>query len=314
MVPEIAVVGSVNLDISIPVAHLPVAGETVMGGDALTSGGGKGANQAVGAARLGRDVAFVGAVGDDDTGDRHRAALLEEGIDVSGLRTVVGVPSGMAAIAVEPGGDNLIVVSPGANARLGPDDVQGLPLVATANAVMVQFEVPLTTVAAAVSMATGRVVVNPAPVPNRADLDEADAAALDTIIAKAGVVIPNRGELAQLLGEETAHTTVELVDQAKRLGPSVVVTLGEAGALVVEADRVTQVPALDVEAIDATAAGDSFCAGLTDALVQGASLVEAAEWAARVAAVTVTRRGAQESLPTRIEVLAQSAGGASPKP
>ncbi|MGH1503845.1 MAG: ribokinase [Acidimicrobiales bacterium] len=311
---EIAVVGSVNLDISIPVAHLPAAGETVLGGDALTSGGGKGANQAVGAARLGRHVAFVGAVGDDESGERHRAALLEEGIDLSGLRTVAGAPSGLAAIAVEPGGDNLIVVSPGANARLTAADVQALPLVATANVVMVQFEVPLPTVAAAVSMATGHVVVNPAPAPDRATLGEADLVALDTIVAKAEVVVPNRGELARLLGEDTAHTTVELVDQAKRLGPSVVVTLGEAGALVVESDRVTQVPALGVDAVDATAAGDSFCAGLADGLVQGASLVEAAEWATRVAAVTVTRRGAQESLPSRIDVLAQSASGASPKP
>lgn len=299
--PDVAVVGSINLDISIPVPHLPAPGETVLGGDALWSGGGKGANQAVAVARLGRSVAMVGAVGDDSAGREQLEALARRGVDVSSVATLEGVPTGVATITVDERAENSIVVSPGANGRVAGSRVRSARAVTDAAVVLVQFEIPLGAVRAATEAATGFVIVNPAPVPADAGSDDDD---LRAVIDRADLLVPNRGELSALLGVGDAATSVELVDQAKSIGRPVIVTLGSQGALVVETDRITQIPPMPVEAVDTTAAGDSFCGALADAIVRGATLVEAATWAGRVAAVTVTRRGAQASLPTRAAVLA----------
>ncbi len=160
---DVCVVGSANLDIVVPVPHHPVAGETVLGGDHRRVSGGKGANQAVAAARLGRSVAFVGCIGDDPAGVELRAALVADGIDVTFLRTVEHTPSGIALIAVGPDGDNSIVVSPGANQRLDLDDIERASIVLQlAKVTLLQLEVPLEVVTEAAEAAGGLVILNPA--------------------------------------------------------------------------------------------------------------------------------------------------------
>ncbi len=292
---EIAVVGSINLDISIPVRDLPLPGETVLGGDALWSPGGKGANQAVGAARLGRSVAMVGCVGDDAAGDQLLAALVSDRISIVAVRRLIDVPTGLATIAVSDAGENSIVVSPGANARLDAAHVTEWIDRLSPRAVLTQFEVPPEAVAAIAGRA-GLLVVNPAPA---RQLDPEVLAAID-------VLVPNKGELAVLASSSVAETIDEVADQARALGVArVVVTLGGEGALVVDragSPSVVHVPIVPVAVVDTTAAGDSFCAALVDALLDDANLVDATRWAARVAAVTVGRRGAQQSLPKRSEV------------
>jgi ribokinase len=289
----IAVVGSCNVDFVVPVAALPGPGETVLGRDYLRTPGGKGANQSVAAAKLGSPVAFVGRTGDDELAPVILSALDSAGVDTAWLRRVPDAPSGIALITVADGGENTIAVSPGANARLGPDDVAAASSLLTAAAVtLVQLEIPLDTVAAAVRTATGRVVLNPAPAqPLPADL-----------LSEVDVLVPNRSELAVLAGAAEPATVDEAADLARTLeGPrAVVVTLGAGGALVVQEGAATHVPAMEVDAVDATGAGDAFCGALADGLARGQTLVEATRWAVRIAGLSTTRWGAQSS-PTRPE-------------
>ena len=290
---SVAVVGSLNLDLVIRVAELPGPGETVSGGDLFRNPGGKGANQAVAAARLGRRVAMVGCVGDDQAGHELLASLEAAGVDGSGVRVVEGVPSGTACITVSEDGENQIVVSPGANARLTPDDVAAAAAVRSAAVTLLQLEVPLETVAAAARTAGGRVVLNPAPV----------RALPAELLGRIDVLVPNRIELARLAGGPVPRTVEQAAELAGRLGGrAVVVTLGADGALVVEDGRAGHVPAVPVRPVDTTAAGDAFCGGLADALAGGAGLQEAARRAVRVAAAACLRPGAQASLPTPAEL------------
>jgi ribokinase len=292
--PAIVVVGSVNLDLVVRVARLPGPGETVSGGDVFRNPGGKGANQAVAAARLGRGVAMVGRVGDDQAGRELLASLRADGVDTAHVRVADGVPSGAAFITVGDDGENQIVVSPGANARLAPEDVGAAGAALRAAAVtLVQLEVPLAAVTAAVRAAGGRVVLNPAPVRTLPA----------ELLGEVDVLVPNRVELAQLAAAPPPATVEEAAGLAGRLpARAVVVTLGADGALVVEQGHVSHVPAVPVRPVDTTAAGDAFCGGLADALAGGAALPDAARWAVRVAAAACTRQGAQVSLPTPAEV------------
>ncbi len=298
---EVLVVGSINLDLSVLVDRFPEPGETVLGHDVVRGGGGKGANQAVAAARLGRRVSMLGAVGGDDAGSLLRRLLEDEGIDVAAVASIDGCPSGLAVIEVDGGGENRIVVISGANAELTPDDLDSAaPAIAEAPVVLTQLEIPIEVVLAIAGRPRrGRLVLNPAPAANGIDLAGVD------------ILVPNRGELAGLAGCEPAATVDEVVDQVRHIGPDLeaaVVTLGGEGAVVIDRLRVgpavvEAIPAAAVEVVDTTAAGDAFCGGLADALCLGAALPEAARWATRVAAVTVTRRGAQRSLPARSDVL-----------
>ena len=299
--PQVAVVGSANLDLVVEVATIPVPGETVLGGDLRRIPGGKGANQAVAAARLGRRVAMIGRVGDDDAGTTLREALASAGVDTASLRTTPGTPSGTALIAVGADGDNAIVVSPGANGRVSSDDVaSAAPLLGAAAVVLLQLEVPLEAVAAAVRHARGTVVLNPAPAP---------AAMLPAeLLDGVDVIVPNQTELATMaghaglspIGDVDPETAVAL---ARGLPvAAAVVTLGAAGAMVVTPTDATHVPAPAVVPVDTTAAGDAFCGALADALVGGADLVGAARWAVRVGAAATLRHGAQPSLPTRADI------------
>ena len=259
--------------------------------------GGKGANQAVAASRLGRSVAMVGQVGDDDAGRRLLSSLTVAGVDVAAVAVSSAAPSGVAVITVDSAGENTIVVDPGANGALRPSDLGPvLSVVRSAAVVLAQLEIPLETVASALAAATGMVILNPAP-----------AAPLDPeVLRSVDVLAPNATELGLLAGLPPPVSPDEAIAMAQRLdGPgAVVVTLGAAGAVVVGDGCTEHVPAPKVVAVDPTAAGDAFCGGLADGLVTGENLVDAVRWAVRCGAVAATRWGAQASLPTAEEVKA----------
>ncbi len=288
-------VGSLNLDIVVPVPEHPAPGDTVLGGDHRRHCGGKGANQAVAAARLGRSVDMIGCVGDDEPGRTLTSALAGEGVRVDGVRVDPEAPTGLALITVDPAGENAIVVSPGANARLSFEDVsEASARIAAADAVLLQLEVPIDTVTRAAEVAAGVVILNPAP-----------AQALSAeLLSSVDLLVPNRGELAVLAGRDERKELDEVISAARALdGPSaVVVTLGAGGALLVTSDDALQVPAFEVEPVDTTGAGDAFCGALADALVRGVELPRAVRWATAAGACAVTTPGAQDSLPTRAEV------------
>jgi ribokinase len=285
------------MDLVVRVPRLPGPGETVSGDDVFRNPGGKGGNQAVAAARLGQPVSIVACVGDDDPGRALVEALRADGIDTSHVRIEQRAPTGAAFITVGPDGENQIIVSPGANRRLTPADVEmARPVVERASVILLQLEIPLDVVAAAARCARGTIVLNPAPA--------RDVPA--DVLALADVVVPNRVELGQLSGGRTVSDAEDAARLAAEMpGRAAVVTLGADGALVVQDDgRVTPVAPVPIRALDTTAAGDAFCGALADALARGESLERAAGWAARVAALACTRPGAQASLPTRAEVLA----------
>ncbi|WP_432495783.1 ribokinase [Kineococcus auxinigenes] len=290
---DVTVVGSVNADLAIALPALPPAGQTVRGADAVRGPGGKGANQAVAAARLGRSTAMVAAVGDDADGRALRAALAAEGVDAEHV-TAVDAPTGVAVVLVH-GGESTIVLSPGANDHLDAARVRAAAeVVSGARAVLLQCEVPDAALVAAAGLCTGLLVLNPAPArPLPAEL-----------LRRTDLLVPNAGELAVLAGQDVAADVDGLVRQARAVRPdgTTIVTRGALGCVVVTPAGVAEVPAEPADAVDATAAGDSFVAAVVDALLGGAGLVDAARWAVRVAAVTVGRAGAAASLPRRAEV------------
>ncbi|MGW2742139.1 ribokinase [Streptomyces sp. NPDC001450] len=293
---DLLVVGSANADLVIGVERRPAAGETVLGGDLAVHPGGKGANQAVAAARLGARTALLARVGDDAHGRLLLDSQRTAGVDTVGV-LVGGAPTGVALITVDPSGDNSIVVSPGANARLTPADVRAaVSLLLTSRVVSAQLEIPLETVVEVVrNLAEGsRFVLNPSP-PRPLPTE---------VLAACDPLIVNEHEARVLLGDSVVSEEPEA--WARLLlakGPrSVVVTLGAQGALVCDSSGVTRVPSVKVDAVDTTGAGDAFTATLAWKLGSGSALAEAAAHAARVGAAAVTKRGAQESYPTAAEV------------
>jgi len=264
--------------------------------ETVTGAGGKGANQAAAAARLGLNVSMIGRVGDDTIGSDLIAALQAVGVNVDAVVRTPGVPTGQAHVTVAPNGENMIVVSLGANARLSTEDVAAaMSVLANARATLIQLEIPLSSVATAAELSRGIVVLNPAPAQ---DLGR-------DILELVDVLVPNRAELMTLGGVPESTRDVAAVVRSLKLPCDVVVTLGAEGALVVTKGSEWHVPAPNVSAIDSTAAGDAFCAALADGLVRGATLREAAIWAVRVASLTTTRRGAHASLPSRAEILTE---------
>jgi ribokinase len=299
MTARVAVVGSLNADLTLLVDRLPGPGETVLSSAPGTIGfGGKGGNQAAAAAAFGADVTMIGRIGDDDIGQRIRGDLAERGVDVSGVRITPGARSGGATIAVNPAGENLILVDPGANGQLSPADI-GPDILDRAAAILLQLEIPAQTVSAAVSMASAPVVLNPAPaIPLSADL-----------LAGVAVLVPNQTELALLAGAPPPAAPpgglAATAALARKLPADldVVVTLGAGGALVVprRGGPVTHIGAPKVAAVDATGAGDCFCGTLAVSLAGGASLAEAARISVAAAALSVTVAGARGLLPGRGE-------------
>ncbi|MDT7724694.1 MAG: ribokinase [Actinomycetota bacterium] len=288
MTADILVVGSANADLVVPVDRRPQGGETVLGGDTEISPGGKGANTAVAAGRLGASVALLGAVGDDPYGATLLGSLRESGVDTALVRTTER-PTGIAYITVTPDGENSILVSPGANTALEPADVDGA--LDGVKVMVASMEIPLRTVEYAVAAAARagvRVLLNLSPV---AEVSAATLGALD-------VLLVNEHEAAWLLGAE-GYDPAKLLD----LGPaSAVVTIGARGAIVVTPDGLTEVGSPQVEVVDTTGAGDAFAGALAVSLAEGASLADAARKAVQVAAFSVTRRGAQPSYPRADEI------------
>ncbi|MEU8624457.1 ribokinase [Streptomyces sp. NPDC048669] len=296
---DLLVVGSANADLVVGVDRRPAPGETVLGSDLAVHPGGKGANQAVAAARLGARTALLARVGDDAHGRLLLESQRSAGVDTTGV-LVGGAPTGVALITVDPSGDNSIVVSPGANARLTPEDIRAAaPLLRAARVVSVQLEIPLDTVAetARVLPSGTRLVLNPSP---PAPLPAEVLAACDPLVV-------NEHEARFILGPEAGTTPESWARALTALGPrSVVITLGAGGALTADTrtgDRV-RVPSPAVDAVDTTGAGDAFTAALAWRLGLGEELPEAAAFAVRVGAAAVTKEGAQASFPTAEEVSA----------
>lgn len=297
--PRVLVVGSANVDYTVQAPRLPRPGETVSGGSLLVNHGGKGANQALAARRLGAEVRLLAAVGDDAAGRAVREALAAQGVDVKGVVTTSSAATGTALIVVDAEGRNQIVVAPGANRMLSVEHVSARAEdFAWAQLVMCQLEIPLPTARWALETARSRgatTILNPAPVP-------------DTQLEFLGLVdclTPNAGEAERLsgarVGDSESAARAAAILRSRGVG-TVVVTLGEGGALARTADEVLHVPAVSVEAVDTTAAGDAFNGALAVALGDGRPLSQALRFANTAAALTCTRRGAQASLPTREEV------------
>ena len=287
---SVTVVGSLNEDVLVTVDRLPGRGETVIGSATRVAPGGKGANQAAAAGRLGPGVTMVGRVGDDPAGERQRAALAGLDVDVRTVLSTPGEPTGTATIPVEAaGGENLIVVVPGANAALGVEDVERAE-VREAGVVLLQLENPLSTVAAAAAAARGTVVLNPAP-----------ARPLPSgLLSLVDVLVPNEHELVSLAGaDQRERTPAELVRLARQLGAgAVVVTLGARGALLVPTDGPALLqPPPEVSPVDTTGAGDCFCGALAQALARGEDLPAAGRYAVAAAAASTTGPGARGALP-----------------
>ena len=302
MVSSVIVLGSINTDLVVRSSRLPRPGETVLGDEFFQAAGGKGANQAVAAARLAADrVTFIAAVGDDELGKRALAGLGRENLTTEHIRTVSSEASGVALIMVDTSGENCISVAPGANSCLLPADVARVPdaVFANASVFLACLESPLLTVAAGFQRAKASgltTILNPAPATS-------ELAAHD-LLRHVDVVTPNAAEASALTDVvvtdcDSAIAAARQLQQQAEL--NVIVTLGSAGAVVVEEDSYL-VPAQPAQSVDTTAAGDAFNGALAVALAEGRSLREAAHLAAIAAAASVERLGAQPSLPARREL------------
>ena len=296
---QILVVGSSNTDMVIKAAHLPRPGETILGGTFFMNPGGKGANQAVAIARLGGPVTFICKTGSDIFGHQSQQLFEEEGINTSYVFSDSGNPSGVALITVDEKAENCIVVASGANANLLPSDLEKAEeAIERADLVLMQLEVPMETVCFVADIAWQKgkkVILNPAPAhPLPADL-----------LRHLYLITPNETEAEMITG-------VKITDESSAGGAAralsgmggqhVIITLGSKGALIYSNGKAEMVPALKVEAVDTTAAGDVFNGALTVALSEGRSLKEAARFACKASAISVTRVGAQSSAPYRNEV------------
>lgn len=302
---RLLVIGSSNTDMTVRLPRLPGPGQTVLGGALFSGHGGKGANQAVAAARAGGEVVFVTAVGDDPFGRAALDACRREGVDVAHSRTLPGLSSGVALIFVGDEGENMIGVAPGANSALNVADVAGLPsdLFASDRLLLIGgLEVPLDVIEQSLARASSALmptVLNPAPF--HPEL------VASRMLSDVDVLTPNRIELGQLAGmdidsdDDVIRACEAVQERAPRL--NLVVTLGARGCLLRTNDgRIVKLAAHRVEALDAVAAGDAFNGALAVALAEGRVLSEAASWANAAAALAVTRIGAQSSLPTRAAI------------
>ncbi|HUY50521.1 MAG TPA: PfkB family carbohydrate kinase [Streptosporangiaceae bacterium] len=298
--PKVTVLGSLNMDISVTVPRLAGPGETVLGSAARLQPGGKGANQALAAARLGASVRMVGCCGDDEFGATVRSALTAGGVDVTGVRTIGGAPSGLALITVDAAGENSITVAPGANGLAGQPELAAA-FTAPCDALLLSAEIPATVLADALARArNARVlsVLNLAPVP--ADAPRLVAAGVDWLIV-------NGPEAGAVLGSQVRSPAEARSAAAALAGAGarhVVITLGAAGAVLGGADGTSAVAGFSVRSVDSVGAGDAFAAALAVAVAVGAPPAEAVRLACAAGAAAVTRPGAQDGLPTGDDVLA----------
>ncbi|RVU03043.1 ribokinase [Mucilaginibacter limnophilus] len=297
---KIAVIGSTNMDMVVKTTHLPVPGETVLGGSFFMNPGGKGANQAVAVARLGGDATFVTKIGTDVFGKQSSQLFDEEGINTSCILSDHTSPSGVALIMVDQAGENSIVVASGANANLMPGDVDAcLQKIGDIDIILLQLEIPIETVDFVTKYAAERdikVIVNPAP-----------ANALSpALLKRIDIITPNSKEAEMLSGIE-----VKNIEDAKQAAlvlhekgvKDVIVTLGSKGALVLTDNEFTLIPAHKVDTVDTTAAGDVFNGALAVAIAEGQEIIPAVEFACFAASLSVTKLGAQSSIPYRNELI-----------
>ncbi|MEI8017392.1 MAG: ribokinase [Schlesneria sp.] len=299
--PRIVIVGSINMDLVARMNRLPKPGETVTGESFQTISGGKGANQAVAAARLGARVSMIGRLGDDSFGVTLRKNLTSAGVDTNHVIQTHGVSSGVAMIGVEQSGANAITVIPAANGQLTAEDVRSCQeIISTANALIVQLETPIETVAAAIQIAKKHqvlTVLDPAPAPK---------GLLPQELMTVDILSPNQSEAEALTGIPVVdwESAQRAAQAMRKLGANaVVLKMGELGALVVAQDgSIHQIPACKAEIVDTTAAGDAFTAALTVALCEGQSLANAAYFGSLAGTLACTRFGAQPAMPTRDEL------------
>jgi ribokinase len=304
---SIVVFGSINMDLVARTPRLPAPGETLTGHSFATVPGGKGANQAVACARLGAPTRMVGRVGDDVFGAALRASLEGYGVDASGVAVAPGLPSGIAVIEVDDRGENTIVIVAGANGVVGADDLAQLDVaLARARMLLLQLEVPLDAVIAAARAAHehGATVI----------LDPAPARALPAeLLALADIITPNETEVAQLVGypiagpEDAARAAADLRSRGPR---HVVVKMGARGAYALDDDGGRVYPTFPVVAVDTVAAGDAFNGGMAVALAEGKVFAEAVRWGLATGALSVTKPGAQPSMPERADLVALLKSGA----
>lgn len=298
---SVIVLGSVNTDLVIQAPRIPVPGETVLGGRYFQASGGKGANQAVAAARAAREpVTFIAAVGNDEFGRAARNDFAGENLDCRFIKTVPDHPSGVALILVDQQGENAISVASGANHHLLPEDVDAIPeeVFATARVFLCCLESPVETVVRGLQRARAAgltTILNPAPATREITAPE--------ILSLVDILTPNEGEAAALADVDVAdEASAAIAGRLRELGCGrVITTLGSRGCLLVD-DQTVEIAGIEVSVIDTTAAGDAFNGALAVALSEGRSLQTAAEWANRAAALAVTRSGAQPSIATREEI------------
>ena len=295
---KIIVVGSANTDMVVKIDKHPLPGETRLGGDFFMNAGGKGANQAVAAARLGGNVAFVAKVGNDIFGKQTLDGLTNEHIDTSHVFIDETAPSGTALIIVNEAGENSIVVASGANAKLSVEDVGSIADLTDAAFILMQLETPLETVSAVIKAAKingTHVILNPAPAQYLSD----------TILDGLFLLIPNESEASILTGiiVKDLATASKAADAILQRGVShVIITLGKQGAYFKSLYKEFLTPAPIVSAVDTTAAGDTFCGALIVAKTEGKDWEEAIKFAIAAASLSVTRMGAQASIPYRNEI------------
>lgn len=301
--PNILVVGSINMDLVVRTQRMPQPGQTVLGYNFITSPGGKGANQAVGVARLGGRCRFIGRVGADSFGTQLVGNLRAEGVDCTDIMITPQAPTGVAMILVDSKGENCIVVAPGANHMVTPDDLFSREeIFKTASVVLLQLELPLPTVRAAVDLARRsgcKVILDPAPVP---------AQGLCEDLCKVDVLSPNVTEAEALTGKKAENERGDKLVASDLIGKgaqTAVLKLGPRGCLVVMADgHFYTVPPCKVDVVDTTAAGDAFNAALAMAIARGDNMHQAAKFATAAGALACTRLGAQSAMPTADEVRA----------
>jgi ribokinase len=293
--PRVTVLGSLNMDISVTVPRLPEPGATVLGSDARFTPGGKGANQAVAAARLGADVRMAGCVGDDDFGQRLLVALRDEEVNADGVRVIADAPTGLAMISVDHAGENIITVAPGANHEVGDEELAAAA--GPADILVICAEIPVPAIKAALARAA-RCVLNLAPAPP-------DAAAIVAV----GVdwLVVNESEAAAVLGRpvsglaEAGQAATALITAGAR---HAVVTAGAHGAALAGPDATATISAFGVDAVDTVGAGDTFVGALAVTLAAGVPAAEAVRAAAAAGATAATRPGAQAGMPRPADILA----------
>jgi len=300
--PAVAVIGSANMDLVVRAARVPAPGETILGHDFATMPGGKGANQAVAAARLGADCRFVARVGDDDFGQRLLASLTAAGVNCQHVTVTEGLATGVALIVVDELGENAICVARGANGKLSPEDIDAAePIIASARVCLLQLEIPLQTVSHAIRLAKRHnveVIVDCAPAPAPEKVPPA--------LFQADILTPNQSEAQILTGEPAAgkrEARLVAAALAERGAKQVVLKLGERGALAFDGNHFEHVRGYRIKPVDTTAAGDAFTAALAVCRAKGMNLFDSAKYANAAGAAACLKFGAQPAMPTAEEVV-----------